>query len=206
MRVAARTGSTHKRLPGPPPDEASLRQAALNHLARYGTTQSNLLRVLVRRIDRWAHAADALPEHVAASKVAAQAVVNQLATLGVVNDAAFAESRARSLHRAGRSRRAITAHLQAKGVPAGLVELPDDPDLDLSAAVLYAARRRMGPFRLRPDAQDQELDTDGPGPDPSRPRDLARLARAGFPASVAQRVLSLPPDEAERMLFEARRT
>ncbi len=179
--------------PGPPPDEDALRQAALAHLARYSTTRAGLLRVLGRRVDRWARAAEAAPDAVAACLQAARLVVARLAAIGAVDDAAFAAGRARSLHRAGRSRRAIVAHLQAKGVPADLAALPEDAEAELAAALLYAARRRIGPFR--------------PSADPAqRPRDLARLARAGFSAGVALRALRLPPDEAEARLLEARRS
>ena len=177
--------------PGPPPDESNLRQAALAHLARFNTTQAGLLRLLSRRVERWAHRSGAEAAETAAGLQAAQTVVARLAAIGAVNDAAFVEARTRSLHRAGRSRRAISAHLQGKGVPQELAALQDDPVADLAAAVLYASRRRMGPF--------------GPATDPAqRPRELARLARAGFTAAVANRVLGLPPDEAEAMLLAAR--
>ncbi len=178
--------------PGPPPDEAALREAALGYLARYSATQVGLLRVLNRRVARWARAAGATAEATAAPLAAARAVVSRLATVGAVDDAAFAAGRARALHRAGRSRRAITAHLQAKGVPASLATLPEDPEAELAAALLYCSRRRMGPFRSPPDPN-------------ARLRDLARLARAGFPAAVAQRVLRLALDQAEARLLEARR-
>jgi regulatory protein len=177
---------------GPPPGETALREAALTYLARYSATQTGLLRVLNRRIARWARAADAPAEATQAPKAAARAVVARLAELGVVNDAAFAEGRARALHRAGRSRRAIAAHLQAKGVPASLATPPDDPAAELAAALLYSHRRRMGPFR--------------PEPDPAaRPRGGARRGRPGFPAAVAARALDLDPAEAETLLLEARR-
>jgi regulatory protein len=178
--------------PGPPPDESALRQAALTHLARYSTTQAGLLRVLGRRIDRWARAAEAAPEQVTACQVAAREVVVALAGMGAVDDAAFAAGRARSLHRAGRSRRAIAAHLQAKGVPAELVALPDDAASELSAAILYMGRRRIGPFRLEPDPAQRQ-------------RDLARLARAGFGADIAMRALDFSHADAETLLLEARR-
>ena len=169
-----------------------MREAALTYLTRYSATRAGLLRVLTRRIDRWARAADAPAEARAAPIAAARAVVERLAAAGAVDDAAFAAGRARALHRAGRSRRAITAHLQAKGVPAEIATLPEDPVAELAAALLYSARRRMGPFRPTPDVA-------------ARPRDLARLARAGFPAAIANRTLDLPPDEAEELLAEARR-
>ena len=182
---------------GPPPDEAALRQAALNHLARYSTTQAGLLRVLGRRVERWARAVAAAGgerpprEQMAAALAACRSAVATLASAGAVNDAMFAAGRSRSLRRAGRSSRAIAAHLQAKGVAAELIA-PSDPAVELAAAVLYAGRRRMGPFRTPPDPAQ-------------RPRDLARLARAGFPAAIASRLLGLPAEEAEALLLEARR-
>ena len=175
-----------------PPTEATLREAALRHLSRYGTTRAGLLRVLARRVQRWARAAEAPAADVAAALQSAEAAVARLAEAGAVDDAAFAESRARSLHRAGRSRRAIAAHLQAKGVGAELATRPDDPASELAAALLYACRRRIGPFRQPPDPA-QHL------------RDLARLARAGFPAAIAGQALRMPADEAERQVLAARR-
>ena len=180
------------RTPGPAPDEAALSQAALTHLARYGATQAGLLSVLTRRVQRWARAAEALPEQTEDALQAARAVVARLAKAGAVNDALFAESRARSLHRAGRSRRAITAHLQAKGVPAALAALPEDPAAELEAALLYAARRRIGPFRAVPDPS-------------ARARDLARLARAGFSAAAAMTALGLSQAQAQAQALRARR-
>jgi regulatory protein len=181
-------------IPGPPPDARSLHDAAVRHLARYSATQAGLLRVLGRRIDRWARAAEADAEIVAAAQRAARDVVAKLAAVGAVDDAAFAASRARSLARAGRSRRAIGAHLAARGVSAELTAaLPDDPEAELAAALAYARRRRLGPFRQPPDPEQQM-------------RDLARLARAGFPQSIATQVLRMDPDEAEERVIAARQS
>ncbi len=182
--------------PGPPPDERSLHEAALRYLTRYAATQAGLMRVLARRVERWAHAAAAEPEAVAAAKRAAQAVVARLVAAGAVDDAAFAAGRARSLARAGRSRRAIAAHLAAKGVPAALTAaLPDDPEAEFTAALAYARRRRMGPFRTET----------GPVPDPTQAqRDLARMARAGFTQDVAIRVLRMDPAAAEALVLRSR--
>jgi regulatory protein len=181
-------------VPGPPPDAHSLHDAALRYLARYAATQASLLRVLTRRVDRWAHAAAAGPESVAAAKDAARAVVVRLVAAGAVDDAAFAASRARSLARAGRSRRAIAAHLAARGVPGTLTaaSVPDDPAAELAAALAYVRRRRMGPFRDPPDPQQ-------------RLRDLGRLARAGFDQDVSERALGMAADAAETLIITARR-
>lgn len=183
--------------PGPAPDEAALREAALAHLARYATTRAGLVAVLDRRILRWLRACEgneAAPAQAAAAREAARRVADRLVALGAVNDAAFAESRARSLNRAGRSRRAVAAHLAAKGVEAGTAQaaLPDDPEAELAAAVAHARRRRLGPFRTVPD-------------DPARlQKELAAFARAGFSRDTALRALRMEPEVAEELLRAAR--
>src|SRR5271166_4410996 len=100
------------------PTEAVLHEAALNYLARYGATQAGVIRVLDRRIARWAAVTEDSGERAAEAKAIARRIVARLAETGAVNDGAFAASRARSLQRAGKSGRAIGAHLAAKGVAA----------------------------------------------------------------------------------------
>jgi regulatory protein len=183
-------------LAGPPPTEAALHEAALAHLARYGTTRAGLVAVLDRRIARWARAAegDGVETAVAVAREAARRVADKLVALGVLNDAAYAESRARSLTRAGRSRRAVAAHLAAKGVDAETAHavLPDDPEAELAAAVAHARRRRLGPFRTV-------------AGDPARvQRELAAFARAGFARDTALRALRMDHATAEALLREAR--
>ena len=170
---------------GPAPDRARLHDAALRHLARYAATEAGLVRVLDRRIDRWARAAateGAVPEFaVPDARRAARAVAAALVQSGVINDQLFAESRARSLTRAGRSRRAVEAHLAHRGVGRTLAAQPEDPERELAAALIYARRRRLGPFRM------------GDG-DPKR--EMGAMARAGFSQDVVRRALDLDPDEA----------
>jgi len=185
-------------------DAVALHDAALSYLARYAATEAGLLRMLERRIDRWARLAqtaeadrDAIAAQTAAAKQAARGVVARLAAAGAVNDAAFAESRVRSLIRAGRSRRAIGAHLAAKGVGAEAQRriLPqENTDAELAAALVLARRRRIGPFRT------------GDPPDAAgRRRELAIFARAGFPQSVAARALDTEAPEAEALVNQLRR-
>lgn len=172
-----------------------MRDAALRHLARYASTEANLLRVLNRRIDRWARVAPEGSDSIlAAARQAARQVVHDLAAIGAVNDAAYAESRARSLNRAGRSRRAVAAHLAAKGVDAETARaaLPDDPAAELTAALRQARRKRIGPFAAR--------ETDAP----TRMKHLATLARAGFSQDIARRALAMPRAAAEEHLLRAR--
>ena len=140
----------------PAPDAASLHAAAVAYLGRYSATRATLARALNRIIDRWLRAADSADAPLAAAaKRAVPEVVARLAAAGALNDAAFAESRARKLARTGHSRTATAAHLAARGVPAELVTstLAVDEDAELAAAVTYMRRRRLGrsaPSRRRP--------------------------------------------------------
>jgi regulatory protein len=187
----------------PAPDAASLHEAALNYLARYAATEVGLRRVLERRVERWARMAsgsgadrDAVTTQATAAKNLVRDVVSRLVTAAAVNDVTFAQSRSRSLVRAGRSRRAVVAHLAAKGVDseAARAAVPEDAESELAAALVLARRRRIGPFRQ------------GAGGDPAqRLRELAILARAGFPQDTARRALAMEPDEAEELVIQLRR-
>ena len=187
---------------GPPPDAASLHEAALAYLARYAATEALLRRVLDRRVDRWARAAsgemdaELLAMQTAAAKAATRTVVARLVTAGAVNDLTFAEGRARSLSRSGRSRRAMLADLATRGVDQEIVRsvLTEDPENELAAALVLARKRRIGPFR-----QGDPPDLAG------RHRELGVLARAGFAQDVARRALSMDTDQAEALVMAFRR-
>jgi regulatory protein len=180
-----------------------LHDAALAYLARYAATEAGLRRVLERRVDRWKRLAqqngldaEAIAAQAAAARHAVGEVVARLVAAGAVNDAAYAESRARTLVRAGRSRRAISAYLAAKGVDpeTTATAMLSPEENELAAALVLARKRRIGPFR-----QGQTPD------DAGRRRELGVLARAGFSRSVAQQALAVDPDQAEALVNELRR-
>jgi len=189
---------------GPAPTEARLHEAALDHLARFAATEAGLRGVLVRRVERWARRAEAegtaepeaLSRLAAEGRAAAARVAARLVAAGAVDDAAFAESRARRLARAGRSRRAIAAHLAAKGVgrEAARAALPEAEGAELDAALAWCRRRRVGPFAAA-----------GPMGREARLKALASLARAGFGRGVAEAALDMEPEAAEARLAEISR-
>jgi regulatory protein len=173
---------------GKPPDAAKLYEAGLNHLARYAATQAGMARVLARKIDRWGRlyaGEDAEPEEVAAAVRAAKGaipgVIARLTEAGVLNDEAFAASRAKRLTREGKSRRATLAHLAAKGVARPVVA--EDSERELAAACAYLRRRRAGPFG---DAEEGKI--------------LAAMGRGGFSQEVARKALGLDREEAEALI------
>jgi regulatory protein len=181
----------HKpRKPPATPTEAALHESALAHLARYAATRAGLLRVLDRKVARWAASDAGDADGAAAARAAARAVVARLAESGAVSDTAFAQSRARSLQRAGKSSRAIGAHLATRGVASSLAaeSSKQDPAHELAAAVIHTRRRRLGPFA-----------TGTSSPEAYR-RALAALARAGFSHAVASQALRMDRDEAESLI------
>ncbi len=186
--------------PGPAPHAGRLRDAALAHLARFAATEAGLVRVLDRKIARWSRqaaaagrASDEIAAAVREAREAVRTVAGSLAGAKVVDDAAFAESRARSLSRGGRSRRAIGAHLAGRGVAPELIEtaLEGAAGSDLQSAVLQARKRRVGPF-----GDPAALD------DPAAwNKALSALARAGFDRDTAERALRMDPEEAEALVL-----
>lgn len=174
-------------MPGKAPDAASLFEAAMNHILRYAATEASLAGVLARRIDRWGQNQDdsidpdATKHALRQAKAEIPGVLARLKELGVLNDEAFAASRAKRLTRSGKSRRATLAHLAAKGVKNPI--LPDDHDQELAAACAYLRRRRAGPYG---DAPLEKI--------------LAAMARGGFSQSIARQAMALTREEADNKI------
>jgi regulatory protein len=139
--------------------------------------------VLTRRV-RKAEMAEA-PVMANASQTI-DAIVAMFVDAGMINDAAFAQTKARALHRRGTSNRVTRQKLRMSGIDgetldkamAGLdQELDTDPgEREWLAAVALARRRRLGPFRAKERKEH-------------RARDLAAMARAGFAYDLARRVI-----------------
>ncbi len=172
-----------------PPDAAKLYEAALNHLARYAATEAGLARVLAREARPLGaalcrggcRAGGSRGASTAGQEAAIPEVLARLKESGVLNDSAFAASRAKRLTREGKSRRATLAHLAAKGVKGAV--LPEDPERELAAACAYLRRRRAGPFGEAPELKI-----------------LAAMARGGFTQEVARRALRLDREAAEALI------
>ncbi len=165
----------------------ALTRAAHHYLERYATSAGNLRRVLQRRVARAARLGEV---DEAAAVEAIEAILARLTEVGVLDDRAYAAARARSLHRRGASARAIRARLTRTGVDPDLVgpaveARSEGPgDAELLAALAFARRRRLGPYRPRTERGAR------------RERDLAALARQGFDYDVALKVIDAPDGEA----------
>lgn len=169
-----------------PPTPERLHARALRYLERFSTTAAHLRRVLLRRALRDAEALGLDP---AATRRDVDAVVARVVAAGLVDDRLFAASRARRLAEAGRSPARIRQALQAKGLGEGAIaaamgELAEEKgDPELAAAVAYARKRRLGPWRPAEARAAHAL------------KDLAALARAGFGYRVARLVVEAATPE-----------
>jgi regulatory protein len=164
----------------------SLENAALAYLGRFAATAHSLEAVLMRRVFRSARFHNADP---AEGAELVSAIIARYREAGLVNDAAFAEARAKTLFARGTALRTIALKLRQKGVgdreiEAALARLADgaegagDADsLNRQAAQAYARRRRLGPWRT------------GPAREGARERDMAALARAGFSYAIAREII-----------------
>lgn len=175
--------------PTRPVTEAYLERAALHYLERYSASVAMLRATLLRRVQARCRLRTEEP---AAFAPLVEAVVGRAVAAGLVDDARFAAARAATLRRRGTSARGLAAKLAAKGVPRALVEATlaeeqeteeEAGDAEATAARAYAKRRRIGPWR-RPDTRLAHRD-----------RDLAALARAGFPYALARRVIEAEPKD-----------
>ena len=124
-----------------------------------------------------------------------------------MNDAAFAETRAKRMSTGGRSRRAITLHLAQKGVDAATVReaVPHDASTELAAAIAFAfafafaRKRRFGLFAREADAavtRDERRAAER--------KALGTMARAGFDFGVCLPVLRMDREDADERLRDRR--
>lgn len=178
----------------PPVTPAWLEEAALAHLARYATSGQRLARLLetkARRNARFRPEEPAPDPALVAGWIAA--LIERLKTRRLLDDAAYAEARARRLHRQGQPLAAIRRALCAEGLSREQAAAAtasfaaedggaDPVAADLAAALAYLRRRRLGPFR--PAAERAA----------ARDKDLALLGRRGFSRFIAEAALDAPDD------------
>ena len=169
-----------KRKKAPPPiSQNDFQRAAARHLDRYSASVAGLRAVLERRA--WRSAAHH-GGHAREADGLIESVVNQCIELGLVDDTAYGRALVRRIRNRGGSLRRVQSELIKKGVPhdicGDLLRELKESDTELETAQIYARRRRLGPHRRPPEKRDEY-----------RQKDLAAMARAGFPSSIIMAVL-----------------
>jgi len=150
------------------------------YLERYATTEAGLRRYLMRKVNLSAKEHGTVPQEGAEI---IEDLISKFRDLNFLNDERYAEGRSGSLHRKGMSLRAIRQDLSLKGVSEDLINKSIDlireesSNPDLEAAISYARRRRLGPYRTDDKREER------------RDKDLAALGRKGFSFAIAERVI-----------------
>ena len=157
----------------PPLNAAQLRELALRYVGKYATTRTKLRQYLTRKLRErgWAGAEDPHLERLA----------DRFAELGLVDDAAYALAKSRSLSARGYGKRRLTDQLRHAGVDeqdgADAAAYADEEAID--AALRLARRRRIGPFA-----------TDGADPR-QREKWIAAMLRAGHQFDLARAICDM---------------
>jgi regulatory protein len=105
-----------------------------------------------------------------------------------LDDENYAQVRAASGGRSGKSTRAVARKLAEKGIDRDIIEAAVEEIDDLRSAVIYARKKAFGPFRRKPGDEQQER------------RELASFGRQGFSFDVGRRVTRMTLAEAEEIL------
>ncbi|MEO5867074.1 MAG: RecX family transcriptional regulator [Sphingomonas sp.] len=160
----------------PPLDPAALERLALRYVERFATTRHRLADYLRRKIRErgWAgEAADPV------------ALAERMASLGYVDDRAFAEARAAAMARRGLGARRVRGALRQAGIGGEDAEAVDQAidERQAAAAIAFARRKRIGPFAAAPADR------------PLRQKHLAAMLRAGHDFALARTILSMAPGE-----------
>ena len=172
----------------------------MNYIERYECSESGLIDVLKRKIYKSSRLHKIDVDELTAT---IPELLEDFRNKNWVNDQRFAENLSRSLFRQGSSLQSIRFKLVEKGVSREIAEetietLAEESslskqDIDLAAAISFAQKRRIGPFRL------------DDGDDSKRDKELGALARRGFSFEIAEKVLSTDRDEMEEIIEEFRR-
>ena len=163
----------------PIPTPEKLKSLGLRYLGRHASSTENLRRILMRVVDK---SVQAHGTNRGEACLLVEDIIRRFLDLGYLNDRVYAETRAKSLIQLGRSLPAVRHNLQAKGVPevviAGVIEDLTETmgNLNRYAAIAFAKRRRIGPWRLE-------------GRRKNRNRDLSVLGRQGFSYKIACRIV-----------------
>ena len=168
---------TGTKKPRPALDAEGLERLGLFYAGRYATTRAKLADYLRRKLRERGWGGAGTPP--------VEALVERFATLGYVDDAAFAEARTGALLRRGYGERRVAQALKAAGIGEEDAA-PAREEAERSAeeaALRFARRRRIGPFAAAP------LDRE------ARQKAVAAMLRAGHRLDMVRRILDASPGD-----------
>lgn len=159
------------------------KRSAVHYLGTYSSSVENLRQTVEKR---------ALRKYDGISEDEARELANHAIDFCIQNqfisDESYADTKTAAGIRKGYSRSRIQLKLEQKGVDREIaVTALQDVD-DLQNAIIFAKRKRLGPWRTK------ELDIK------QKQRELGSFARNMFPGSIASKVIHMDLDEAEEIL------
>lgn len=161
--------------PRKPLNGEGLHELALSYLGRFATTRSKLTFYLSRKLRERGWDGEEPPD--------VERLVERLAASGLVDDAAYALSKSRSLSERGYGASRVRQSLRIAGVEEedGITAYELAAEEAASAALRFARRRRIGPFAdTMPDRKERE-------------KALAAMIRAGHSFELARKVVDAEP-------------
>ncbi len=163
--------------PPPPLNDERLRGLALHYVGKYATTRSKLATYLTRKVRERGWDGERSAD--------IEALVEQFAELGYVNDAQFAEARSRSFVQRGYGKRRLDEDLRASGITEtdALEAVGHMTESAFAAAANFARRKRIGPFASEA------------APPERRQKQLQGFLRAGHAWDLARRFVQAEPGD-----------
>ncbi len=168
-----------------PPKEVTaslLREQALRYLDRFSATTHKLKRHLLTKnreaISIYGHDVETISAQI-------DTLITKLEKMGILNDQQYAESKARSMARQGKSFRQIEGKLYSLGITDNQKDQAIDElattegHSDRVGAAKFIRRRRFGPYKETPERSVR------------REKELMSLVRNGFDYGLAQELLDL---------------
>ena len=161
-----------KRAP-PPLDAEKLRELALRYVGKYATTRAKLRQYLARKLRERGWDGGAAPD--------LEQLADRFAELGLIDDAAYALAKARSLGARGYGKMRLAEQLRHAGVDEedSAEATAHAEDEAVEAALKFARRRRIGPFASET-------------PDPSlRQKWIGAMVRAGHGFDISMAISAM---------------
>ena len=172
MRPSNRT----RRAP-PPLNAEQLRELALRYVGKYATTRAKLRTYLARKLRERGWDGGAAPD--------LDQLADRFAELGLIDDAAYALAKSRSLSARGYGKRRLSDQLRHAGIDeVDREEATAHADEEaVEAAVRLARRRHIGPFASEvPDPRQRE-------------KWIAAMVRAGHGFGLARAISIMDPGQ-----------
>ena len=201
MTFSGRYKSRKNRDPKWVPKEITAGQvewAANNYMQRYVATEAQLRRVLMRRLQKnWRNRGDKVTEEERQRGIDLVDVqIEKLRQAGRIQDGRVARMWTEHYVNRGKSLPFIRQKLREKGIESTLIadsiqavhSQMEDPELE--SAIIYARKRRLGPYREAPEGQTAR-----------KQKDLSAMMRAGHRYDVVRKVLECSTvEEVEALL------